>query len=707
MKKIGKKIVIFSLSILTASLLFSGCNSGGTAFEDDIQNTEDNIVKTGVFLDDIVSGLNYTCGTDINGITNSKGEFLFKNNCILEIRVGNILLGSISGKEIKEDLILTPSEILNLPRNDTTSPEVIRSIRFIQSINDKSSETSIVINEETRNLLEKVNLDLTNKYITDSELNTVLVGIGKTMITEYDAVNHYEKSLNNNLNLDLDTQAPSFPIFSGNNLYSTEIAEVSLMDLEIGTKLYIDNKQNEESSQFIKTVEAETELVSFDLSGEDGVKYFDVYLEDEKGNKSNILSIKLIKDTNKPYFTNENLFNVKENQLTAFQVSTEDINPVKYSLTDNSSTDNNLFNINKTTGEVTFIDYPDYETKNTYFVSVTATDGVNEEIQNVTINITDVSEVVPTLDITDLSISETNTILSLGSVKLVEVGDSPIISYNVVENNQDDSSLFSVNSNGEISTSLTELDYETKSNYTFEVNAVNSAGQSENMSVDINLLNVAETVPVLEQILSLEVNETEYDGSNIGTINVLDSGDTDIKSFSLTPSFDSPEYFNISSTGVISVKDNVILDYDTMLSHDLYYTINATNDFGTSEDINIKITITNSLDKVPTVTSKTITFSSGTNIVTQDGRRIFTNSKDNMVFEEGEAAIESVVTSFVSGPIDLDLQISNHIIDETTRENLISIDSSLSLSSGTYIYEVKAISKLGESLPSNLTIIIN
>ena len=47
--------------------------------------------------------------------------------------------------------------------------------------------------------------------------------------------------------------------------------------------------------------------------------------------------------------------------------------------------------IDSTSGVMTFVTAPDYETKSVYIATVTASDGVNETTQDITININDVS----------------------------------------------------------------------------------------------------------------------------------------------------------------------------------------------------------------------------------------------------------------------------------------------------------------------------
>ncbi len=97
-------------------------------------------------------------------------------------------------------------------------------------------------------------------------------------------------------------------------------------------------------------------------------------------------------DITAPVITSASNFTVNENQTTAFTViATDDSNTaLTYSI---EGTDANLFNIDSTTGIVTFKSNPDYESKYSYYLSVKAIDASNNSsTQNVTINISDIDD---------------------------------------------------------------------------------------------------------------------------------------------------------------------------------------------------------------------------------------------------------------------------------------------------------------------------
>ncbi len=97
-------------------------------------------------------------------------------------------------------------------------------------------------------------------------------------------------------------------------------------------------------------------------------------------------------DTEAPVFTSLSTVTVAENQIDAITLVATDANTVTYSISGGDGSD---FNVNANTGVVTFKIAPDFETKDTYTFTSTATDEKgNEETQDVTIDISDIPEVV-------------------------------------------------------------------------------------------------------------------------------------------------------------------------------------------------------------------------------------------------------------------------------------------------------------------------
>ena len=97
-------------------------------------------------------------------------------------------------------------------------------------------------------------------------------------------------------------------------------------------------------------------------------------------------------DDEAPVFTSSASASVAENQTSALTLVASDVDSavVTYSISDD---DNESFDIDPSSGVVTFETAPDFETKDTYSFKATATDTAgNEATQDVTIEITDLPE---------------------------------------------------------------------------------------------------------------------------------------------------------------------------------------------------------------------------------------------------------------------------------------------------------------------------
>jgi len=109
------------------------------------------------------------------------------------------------------------------------------------------------------------------------------------------------------------------------------------------------------------------------------------------------MGVRCIKDdtvpsNNVPIFTSSNTVNVNENQTTVLTVNATDTSVITYSL---SGTDGSSFDINSSSGEITFISAPLYATQSSYSISVTATNSSgNEAVLNITVNVNEPTTII-------------------------------------------------------------------------------------------------------------------------------------------------------------------------------------------------------------------------------------------------------------------------------------------------------------------------
>ena len=90
-------------------------------------------------------------------------------------------------------------------------------------------------------------------------------------------------------------------------------------------------------------------------------------------------------DKTAPIFTTSSSITVEEHQTSAYRVKVSDASPVEFSL---SGADSAYFEIDTSSGIITFKHAPNYQTKNTYRFTIKATDSSgNSSTQSVTIHI--------------------------------------------------------------------------------------------------------------------------------------------------------------------------------------------------------------------------------------------------------------------------------------------------------------------------------
>ncbi|WP_334156678.1 DUF4347 domain-containing protein [Oryzomicrobium sp.] len=175
-------------------------------------------------------------------------------------------------------------------------------------------------------------------------------------------------------------------------------------------------------------------------------------------------------------------------QATAYDVDVGDT--LTYGL---SGTDASAFNINASTGAVTFKASPDFETKSSYTFNVTVSDGTATVTKAVTITITDVNE--------------PPVFTSGGSASVLENVAPGTVVYHATATDPDagttltyslsgaDAALLDIDAHTGVVTIKGSPDYETKSSYSFNV-VVSDGELSATKAVVLNIINVNEA-PIL------------------------------------------------------------------------------------------------------------------------------------------------------------------------------------------------------------------
>ncbi|MCG9127098.1 cadherin domain-containing protein, partial [Candidatus Poribacteria bacterium] len=300
-----------------------------------------------------------------------------------------------------------------------------------------------------------------------------------------------------------------------------------------------------------------------------------------------------------PVFSSESIvLSIAENTAPGVAVGSpvtatdDDGDILTYSL---SRTDAQSFYIVNTTGQIQTDASLDYETKNSYSVTVTATDGDNAtDTIDVTINVTDVTEIGENVapifsdgESTTRSISENiSSGTNIGTPVTATDGDGDELTYTL---GGTDKASFSIDSTtGQLKTE-DDLDYETKSTYAVTVTATDSSdlANTKSISVTINVTNVAEAPVFASDSINRSIAENTDEDVNIGSAISAIDGDGDELTYTL--SGDDASSFSLDSTsGQLKTSDD--LDYEDKR----VYSVKVTASDGTLTDsVNVTIRVTN------------------------------------------------------------------------------------------------------------------
>ena len=363
--------------------------------------------------------------------------------------------------------------------------------------------------------------------------------------------------------------------------------------------------------------------VSGDLDREsiDGYR-FDVVASDF-GNPpltDNIRIIVSIEDTNdSPPIFDEPLYHgeVAEDAIVGTSIITvtaSDADLEEFGVSSYSISGSNLFGIDGSTGEVMVAGSLDRETRSTYTLQITATDGVNEAMTSVTINVTDVNDNPPIFNNTEYEVltyenSETSITIVQVYATDEDVGENADIRYGILEDQQ----LIQINSStGEISFSETP-DYELspQGHFEFRVTATNPNNKDvvALTTLVIDLIDLNDNAPQFsDQNGPFSVLENQSGGVIVVRIIAedLDSGSNSRVEYTLSQ--ESQDYFTIEpQTGTI--RSSVTFDREMNSSYEITVTATDLGDPPLSSNTTILVTIADENDNRPLFSQDSYTVS--------------------------------------------------------------------------------------------------
>ena len=668
----------------------------------------DSNTKVAYLYDTAIDGVEYRCNnlTGITGKANSnQGSFFYQENCDLTFYIGKIYLGKISSSNLKPDIKIYPTNLINTFVTDSNNPKVVNILRFLQTLDeDNNTVNGITISQNTRDVLNystTTALDLTSSDINETMLQNAITKAypNRKLITSVAAISHFEETLRTYVDENLDTVAPAKPYVTNpitfiNNQYTKN--KDFEVNGEIGAKIFVafNSDGNESNLNFIdyNTTIGTTRKAIINLDFNDSsITHFHYYirLQDVNLHNSDYLHLDILKDDIPPY-ANQNVIykSVTEEQRLVLDVNVTDVSDINYSILnhseDNRSVDYTLFQID-TSGFVTFKVDPNFEEdQRSYRVVVRTIDeaGNNTDVElNVRlINLLDNPPALTnnsyTKDILETNISKT-FVYDLSST-LKSIDDAPDNEYPVKYTLNNYTDLFDLNNTtGELTIKDAsddffdfeknvphnlDLNISIENNNTYDKNHIDTIDKNGTIVTDengdplvpynkidttltINVLNKIDTTPSL--INPNDINISEHHNPSIYTITTINKNEPLCdKDLSMNFSINGADgHFTINnSTGQISTTGDT-LDFETKKQYTL--TITATNtwwDGSThSDDVNLTINIENLIDNAPL-----ITFTSQTNILpesTDANITVATIDTNGSIYDQNQTTSYSILTS--------------------------------------------------------------
>jgi hypothetical protein len=263
-----------------------------------------------------------------------------------------------------------------------------------------------------------------------------------------------------------------------------------------------------------------------------------------------------------------------------------------------------LFAVDAATGEVSVAGALDYETAQSYTLTVTVNDGVaGSDAETVTVNIGALNDNTPAVDVgqTFIVAEDAANGFSLGSASGtdadLDVGNT-LQSWAIVSGNED--GVFGLNAaSGEISVvDNTLLDYESQTSYTLVVRVGDGTFNSATQSVTINVSDANDEIPAVDAGQTLSVDENTAATTVIGTLTATDADAGSVFSgWEITGGSGQGVFVINAATGAVSVAG--ALDYELAQSYTLNVRVSDGSNTSSSETVSVTIGALN--DNTPVV----------------------------------------------------------------------------------------------------------
>jgi len=247
-------------------------------------------------------------------------------------------------------------------------------------------------------------------------------------------------------------------------------------------------------------------------------------------------------------------------------------------------------------------------TKPLYDITITAEDtNGNESTQNLIITVLE-DTALPTVTASDtISVKENDANLTLSTLEADERVQFIFKQSGV----SGDYAYFNLGVYSGILSLKEPADYEKKSRYTLVVLITDQNNNRVEKSITVDVEDVAESFVVLGD-LNITIPEDTAGGTEVGTISIIDAGDTPIQAIELFDAQNTKsDKFAVSVGGSVSLLSGVSLSYESQAKYN--YVARAINGAGVSADANVTITLTD-VNNAPTLSNQQLSVLQDTNL---------------------------------------------------------------------------------------------
>ncbi|MFP4664317.1 MAG: cadherin domain-containing protein [Bacteroidales bacterium] len=294
-------------------------------------------------------------------------------------------------------------------------------------------------------------------------------------------------------------------------------------------------------------------------------------------------------------------FSVSENvpdnhSIGMVQATDEDVSSVLSDYTILSGNEDDIFNMDSNTGEISVLDNSglDAENNTLYELAITVSDGefISEQ-QTISIEILDYNEYAPIIIPSQvMSVNEdanNNTIIDTLEAEDADIS-ATLTDFTIVSGNND--AIFNLDSiTGALSVAdNTNLDYEETPSYELIVTVSDGFHTSAPDTLTIELIDINDNSPVIYPFQTFSVNDTIANESIIGTVEAYDADTNTVFTDWSIVSGNINNIFAIDSiNGEIIVVNNTNLDYD--LQSEFILSLRVSDGLNISVPENVTVTV--------------------------------------------------------------------------------------------------------------------